>query len=165
MAARRPATEAFSEGRGGARVVSLSVGSSRGFPSASYSTQIAMLKCVQRLNAMQNTFHPSVGHAHLALMRLLLKQPDASQRELAQALGFSLGKTHYLLRALVAKGWIKAQNFGRSNNKAAYSYLLTSSGVIEKFALTRQFLRDKQIEFDLLQQEIKTLQAELDISE
>lgn len=42
--------------------------------------------------------------AHLELLRLLEQHPDYSQRQLAIALGVSLGKTHYLLKALLAKG-------------------------------------------------------------
>ena len=38
-------------------------------------------------------------------MRLLEQHPEYSQRQLAIALGVSLGKTHYLLKALLGKGW------------------------------------------------------------
>ena len=37
--------------------------------------------------------------------------PNSSQRELAEDLGFSLGKLNYCLKALKAKGFIKIQNF------------------------------------------------------
>lgn len=42
--------------------------------------------------------------ARLALMSLLEARPDVSQRELSESLHVSLGKTNYLLHALVDKG-------------------------------------------------------------
>src|SRR5690606_10272821 len=38
---------------------------------------------------------------HLKVLRLLDANPDMSQRELAEALGVSVGKTNYCIRALV----------------------------------------------------------------
>ena len=38
------------------------------------------------------------------VLHALQQQPDMNQRQLAELLGVSLGKTNYLLRALVAKG-------------------------------------------------------------
>ena len=40
-------------------------------------------------------------------LKLLEQQPDMTQRQLAKALGMSLGKTHYLVRSLIEGGWIK----------------------------------------------------------
>jgi DNA-binding MarR family transcriptional regulator len=54
----------------------------------------------------------------LAVLRLLAKQPQLSQRELSGALGVSLGKTHYILHALLDKGLLKVRNFRRSDNSA-----------------------------------------------
>jgi EPS-associated MarR family transcriptional regulator len=97
----------------------------------------------------------------LAALRLLEQQPSLSQREVSRALGLSLGKTNYLLHALLDKGWIKVQNFRRSDNKLAYAYLLTPSGLRHKVALTRSFLNRKEAEFDLLRRAIGELKAEL----
>ena len=41
---------------------------------------------------------------HFEVLRKIQKKPDASQRELAQDLGFSLGKLNYCLKALQKKG-------------------------------------------------------------
>ena len=38
---------------------------------------------------------------HFEVLRKIQKKPDASQRELAQDLGFSLGKLNYCLKALL----------------------------------------------------------------
>ena len=45
------------------------------------------------------------------VLRKLLKNPESSQRQLAEQLGFSLGKLNYCLRALKDKGLIKLSNF------------------------------------------------------
>jgi len=87
-----------------------------------------------------------------------------SQRELSRALGISLGKTHYVLHALLDKGLIKARNFRRSDNKLAYAYLLTPSGIREKLRMTRSFLERKEAEFEQLQATIARLRAEIDKS-
>ena len=76
-------------------------------------------------------------------------------------MGVSLGKTHYLLRALLDKGWVKAQNFGRSRNKLGYAYVITPSGVRERMTLTRAFLARKEAEYIDLQMQISTLRKEV----
>ncbi|CAM5783044.1 MarR family EPS-associated transcriptional regulator [Rhizobacter fulvus] len=95
------------------------------------------------------------------LMRQITDQPDASQRNLAARLGVSVGKVNYCLRALVDKGWVKADNFRRSDNKWAYAYLLTPRGASAKVRLTRDFLARKEGEFERLQVEIAKLRGEL----
>ena len=94
------------------------------------------------------------------LLRKLTNEPAASQRRLAMSLGVSLGKVNFCLRALVDKGWVKANNFRRSDNKLAYAYVLTSAGIEEKGRLTKHFLQRKLDEFDALQKEIEDLKHE-----
>ena len=94
------------------------------------------------------------------LLRQLTNEPAASQRSLATRLGVSLGKLNFCLKALVDKGWVKANNFRRSDNKLAYAYVLTPSGIEEKGRLTRYFLQRKLGEFEALQQEIESLRRE-----
>jgi EPS-associated MarR family transcriptional regulator len=98
----------------------------------------------------------------LAALRVLAERPDLSQRDLSQALGLSLGKTHYVLHALLDKGLVKARNFRRSDNKLAYAYLLTPAGLREKLLLTRRFLVRKEAEFEQLRDAIAALRAEVD---
>ena len=69
-------------------------------------------------------------------LKILEQQPDLTQRQLAEALGVSLGKTHYLVKSLIDVGWVKLDNFQRSNNKWGYAYLLTPMGIAEKAAIT-----------------------------
>ena len=39
-------------------------------------------------------------------LKILEQQPDLTQRQLAEALGVSLGKTHYLVMSLIDVGWV-----------------------------------------------------------
>ena len=95
------------------------------------------------------------------VLKLLEKQPDLPQRQLSEALGVSLGKTNYLLKSLIDVGWIKLDNFQKSNNKWGYAYLLTPMGVTEKAAITLRFLKRKKQEYSDLQLEIARLQREV----
>ena len=52
------------------------------------------------------------------------KKPKTSQRELANELGFSLGKLNYCLKAL-QKGLIKISNFKNNPDKKSYLHILT----------------------------------------
>lgn len=99
--------------------------------------------------------------AHLKLLRQLEANPRMAQRELADALGISVGKANYCLKALLEKGLIKVSNFRRSDNKRAYAYLLTPAGVAAKAALTVRFLRRKTLEYEALKEEIASLEWEV----
>ncbi len=93
-------------------------------------------------------------------MRLLGAKPELSQRQLATSLGMSLGKANYCLRALISKGFVKAENYRNSNNKLAYFYLLTPSGIAAKAELSRRFLAQKVREYEALRLEIESLRIE-----
>ena len=95
------------------------------------------------------------------VLKMLEQRPDMTQRELAEALGVSLGKTHYLVTSLIDVGWVKLDNFQRSDDKWGYAYLLTPKGIVEKAAITARFLVRKQREYNELQQEIAQLQEEV----
>lgn len=95
------------------------------------------------------------------LLRLLEQNPAVTQRELARELNFSLGKTNYCLRRLVAKGWIKLGNFRRSRNKAAYLYQLTPTGLAAKARTTSRFLELKLREHEQLTRQIEQLREEV----
>lgn len=95
------------------------------------------------------------------VLRLLQESPDITQRQVAEALGISLGGANYCLRALVSKGLIKIRNFRNSNNKMGYAYLLTPKGIAEKTALAANFLRRKMDEYEALKAEIESLKHEL----
>lgn len=84
-----------------------------------------------------------------------------SQRQLARSLGVSVGKTHYALKAVLDRGWVKAQNFRRSDNRSAYLYKLTPNGLQEKARLAYALLQRKRTEHEALMTEIEQLRAEL----
>ena len=95
------------------------------------------------------------------VLKILEQKPDLTQRQLAKELGVSLGKTHYLVKSLIDVGWVKLENFKRSDNKWGYSYLLTPMGIVEKAGITAKFLVRKQREHAQLQEEIAQLQEEI----
>ena len=105
--------------------------------------------------------HAPSSPVQLELLRLLEQHPDYSQRQLASELGVSLGKTHYLLKALLSKGWVKAQNFRRNDHKLGYLYVLTPQGVRHRFQLTQAFLTRKEDEYQALKAQIAILRNEL----
>ena len=98
----------------------------------------------------------------MRLLYLIERHPDFSQRRLAEAMGVSLGKTHYLLKALFEEGLVKAGRFSRSSRKLGYVYALTPAGVRHRLHLTRRFLQVKEGEYVSLRAEIEQLRAALE---
>lgn len=94
------------------------------------------------------------------LLKLLETNPELTQRQLAKQLDISLGKVNFCLSALIEKGWLKANNFRNSQNKVAYIYLLTPTGVEEKARITVEYLKFKLQEYAQLQAEIEELKHE-----
>ena len=92
---------------------------------------------------------------YFELMRKINKKPHSSQRELADELGFSLGKLNYIIKALQNKGFIKIQNFRKNSNKLNYLYVLTPKGISEKTKLTLNFMKRKIKEYDDLKRELE----------
>ena len=92
---------------------------------------------------------------HFNVLRKLNNKPKSTQRELAQELGFSLGKLNYCLKALKTKGFIKVKNFEKNPNKLNYIYVLTPRGIAEKTKLTINFMKRKIEEYDELKRELK----------
>ena len=82
-----------------------------------------------------------------------------SQKSLANELGLSVGKVNYVLKALIGKGLIKAENFFANKNKNQYKYLLTQQGLQEKIKLTEKFIEKKKAEYDELQKELEDLKG------
>ena len=91
---------------------------------------------------------------HFEILRQIEKKSKTTQRELAQELGFSLGKLNYCLRELKTKGLIKIKNFKESKKKISYLYMLTPSGMTMKKNLIFDFMKIKMREYDELKNEI-----------
>ena len=93
---------------------------------------------------------------HFEVLRKIQKKPESSQRELAEELGFSLGKLNYCLKALQKKGLVKLQNFQKKSNKINYlQYVITPKGISERTKLTIDFMKRKMKEYDELKKELK----------
>ncbi len=92
---------------------------------------------------------------HFNVLRKIKKKPKTTQRELAQELGFSLGKLNYCLKALQSKGLVKIKNFKINPKKINYLYVLTPKGISEKTKLTLNFMKKKMQEYDELKSEIE----------
>jgi len=92
---------------------------------------------------------------HLNLLRKIRNKPKSSQRQLAEELGFSLGKLNYCLNALKDKGLIKIHNFRKNPNKFNYIYVLTPRGIAAKTKLSINFMKMKMKEYDELKKEIE----------
>jgi len=97
-----------------------------------------------------------IKHAELELeiLRSIEENPNLTQREMAKDLDMSLGKTNYLIQALLKKGFVMVDNFRTSDNKLGYLYLLTPEGIEIKRKLTILFLQRKSEEFDKLKKEM-----------
>tara|TARA_B100001123_G_C15325510_1_gene1029396 strand:+ start:410 stop:739 length:330 start_codon:yes stop_codon:yes gene_type:complete len=92
---------------------------------------------------------------HFNVLRKINNKPKSTQRQLANELGFSLGKLNYCLKALKGKGLIKIKNFKKNPKKINYFYALTPKGIAAKTKLTINFMRLKMSEYDELKKEIK----------
>ena len=100
-------------------------------------------------------FH-SITEDQLDLMHLVEKDTNASQRQIAQKTGLSIGKVNYCLKALIDIGFIKVDNFNKSTQKINYAYILTSKGIKEKAVITKHFITKKKQEYDKLNSYINT---------
>lgn len=101
----------------------------------------------------------------LRILREIGTNPQLSQRELSSRLGLSLGKINFLLKELVGRGLVKAENFKNSSNKRAYLYLLTPTGLEIKARTTYRFLKRKMEEYEKLEKEIEQLKREVGYSD
>ena len=94
------------------------------------------------------------------ILKMLNENQHLTQRQIAKHLNLSLGKTNYLIRSLIDSGWVKVNNFKRSDNKKAYIYNLTPTGIYQKSKITKQFLDRKVLEYESLKIEIELLKKE-----
>ena len=93
---------------------------------------------------------------HFEVLRKIQSKPESSQRELAEELGFSLGKLNYCLKSLQKKGFVKLQNFQKKKNKITYlRYVITPKGISERTKLTVDFMKRKMKEYDELKNELE----------
>lgn len=97
----------------------------------------------------------------LDIIREVESNPDLNQRLLAAKLDVSLGKTNYMLKKLIEKGFVKVKDFSENPGKAKrLSYFITPSGIKLKIKLTYQFLKTKEAEYNKLKEEWSKLNHE-----
>lgn len=97
----------------------------------------------------------------LHIIEHLESDPRLTQRVLSNRLNISLGKTNYLLKELIKKGFIKAQNFSHNSGKIQkVHYLLTKEGFEERLRLTSYFLKAKEEEYNQMKREWEKLTKE-----
>ena len=89
------------------------------------------------------------------ILRILSSRDTFSQRDLSGHLNMSLGKTNYLLKSLIKKGFIKIRNFAKGERKMKkVKYILTQKGIEERVCLTYHYLKLKEQEYLELQREL-----------
>jgi EPS-associated MarR family transcriptional regulator len=101
--------------------------------------------------------------ARTRILRLVSENPHMSTRQVADDVGISNGSAYYILTALVAKGFVKLENFKNNSRKRQHAYLLTPRGVREKPLLTHRFIERKRHEFEELRLEIEALEKEMSL--
>ncbi|MDC0563058.1 MarR family EPS-associated transcriptional regulator [Candidatus Pelagibacter ubique] len=106
------------------------------------------------MNKFQKISNEKEIYQEFEILRSIHKKPNITQRELANDLGFSLGKLNYCLRALKTKGLVKIENFRKNPSKLIYIYLLTPTGISKKTKLTLNFMKKKMEEYEDLQKEL-----------
>lgn len=88
----------------------------------------------------------------------LNQEKNITQRDISLMLGFSLGKTNYLLKSLVKRGLVMIKNFVREGGKLEkVRYNLTHAGITERLELTYFFLKRKEQEYLALRKEIEKM--------
>jgi EPS-associated MarR family transcriptional regulator len=96
----------------------------------------------------------------LRIIKHLEDDPSATQRALSNRLNVSLGKTNYLLKELIKKGFVKAHNFSHNSGKLQkVNYILTKQGLEERLRLTSYFLKAKEDEYNHIKNEWEQLMS------
>ncbi len=106
-----------------------------------------------------------MNEAEFKTLRELSESGTISQRDLSKKVGLSLGSVNFILKELIKRGYVKAQRFKNSHNKAAYIYVLTPDGINARIKQTQYFLQVKMEEYEKLKHEIDELQKESTIWE
>lgn len=101
-----------------------------------------------------------MNEAQFKTLRELSTEGTVSQRDLSKKVGLSLGSVNYIMKELIQRGYVKAQRFKNSHNKAAYIYVLTPEGINVRIKQTQYFLQVKMEEYERLKQEIDELRKE-----
>jgi EPS-associated MarR family transcriptional regulator len=110
---------------------------------------------------MNNTNQaPHTREEAFQILRMLSNGKHLNQRQLSDELGFSLGKTNYLLKNLAKIGLIELKNFSTKNKKTKkIRYLLTKKGLKQKINLTYKYMKQKESEYRELKKELEGIEV------
>ncbi|MDF1590021.1 MAG: MarR family EPS-associated transcriptional regulator [Desulfobacterales bacterium] len=111
---------------------------------------------------MNNDYQQEIRYR---LLKILNRNPNFTQREMAREMGISLGKVNFCLAELAKKGFIRINRFKDSENKLQYLYKLTPSGLEAKAGLTVSFLKRKISEYNEIKNQIRELAREANVAE
>ena len=100
--------------------------------------------------------------ANFQVLKVLEQNPEFTQRQIAKAIGLSLGKTNYILHALMEKGFLKVGRFLKAKNKLTkVVYILTPAGVSLRMDLAKDYVKRKTVEYDALNAELQNLRQQI----
>jgi len=103
-------------------------------------------------------FEQPVKEDIFAILRVLASRDDLTQRDLSTHMGISLGKTNYLLKSLVKRGFVSVKNFSLRDSKLKkIKYILTKKGLDHRLHLTYHFLKRKETEYNHIKKEWEDL--------
>jgi len=92
----------------------------------------------------------------LDILRIVADNPQVSQRKIAESTGISLGQVNFLIKKLVKKGLIKIE--GQTPKSIRYN--LTPKGIVEKAALTKEYIQASYKAVIALSDKIRALAEE-----
>ncbi len=87
------------------------------------------------------------SHNTFKVLDTLDRNQITTQRQLAHHSGVSLGQVNYVLKHLLAKGWVTLGNIRKDPRKIRYTYLLTPAGIQAKSSLAIRFIVSKLKEY------------------
>ena len=94
------------------------------------------------------------------ILRLLSSRDNLTQRDVSTHMNISLGKTNYLIKALIKRGFISVHNFSKHDGKInKVRYILTKRGLQERIHLTNLLLKKKEEDFNHIKEEWQLLVA------
>lgn len=96
------------------------------------------------------------------LLKMMHQDSQLSQRQMADAMGVSLGKINYCVQELISRGLVKIDRIKNSKNKLGYMYILTPKGIEAKARVTVRFLQAKRNEYEAIKKVINELCDEVE---
>ncbi|MFA5068984.1 MAG: MarR family EPS-associated transcriptional regulator [Candidatus Omnitrophota bacterium] len=109
---------------------------------------------------MKDNIREDIREDIFNILRILYSGNSPTQRDLSSYLGFSLGKTNYLLKVIVKRGLVSIKHFTQEEQKARkIGYLLTQKGIETKLRYTHHYLKRKEAEYRALKKEAEAVSS------